>query len=335
MPRIEFIPSNVVTTGESFPKLKLDAKESAKVVVLEIPTYVYVHTLRAPEIGPDGKPVMTKAERKGEEVDVFKMKFVGRHQCLGDLNTLQEGRGVDPGNCPMCDAAVKTSIVDAPQRRFGVHVAKYATKQGTFDVLKGAQFSVQIQLWMFTEGIFNKLVGFQNKWGSLLEHDLELGPCSNKDYQKFDINICPDAEWVKSAKTKTAVKEALEESKCEDVESEIARRKDRKWIDQDLKTVADAWMIANGAPADAAEAKQALTQDISGILGNGKAAPAAAPKAEAPAVETAAAPTPPVVEEAPAPTPPVAAEPDPEPVADDEPHAAPKSLSFDDLINNL
>lgn len=336
MPRIEFIPSNVIDTGNNFPKLKLDAQESARVVVLENPQYVYVHTLRAPEIGPDNKPVMTKAERKGEEVDVFKFKFVGRHQCLGDLNTLQEGRGVDPDNCPMCEASVKTSIVDAPQRRFGVHVAKYATKPGTHDISK--PFSAQIQLWLFTEGIFNKLVGFQKEFGSLLQHDLKLGPCTSKDFQKFDINIANDAEWLKTTKTKEYIKEALDENHAEDVETEIARRKDRKWIDQDLKTVADAWKTANGAPADAAEAKAALTQDISGILGNGKvAAPVVEaveePVAEAPKPRKAAAKAAP----APVEVPEEDAVEEPEDVEEesDEPNTAPKSLSFNELMNNL
>lgn len=329
MPRIQFIPDNIVNQGSTFPRLKLDAKESARIVVLEDPTFVYIHTLRAPEIGPDGKVIMTKVERKGEEVDVIKQKFVGRHQCTGDLNTLQEGRGVDPDNCLMCEASIKTSQVDAPQRRFGVHVAKYATKQGTWDVLKGAQFSAQIQLWMFTEGIFTKLIGFQKEFGSLLQHDLKLGPCENKDYQKFDINIAADAEWLKTAKTKTAIAEAKEENTCEDVETEIAKRKDRKWIEQDLKTVSDMWKIANGVAVDPAEAKAELTQDLANLIGNGK--PAVATKVEAPVEEPEADPEP-VVEEVAAP---VAVESDPVPVADDELKVAPKSLSFDELMGNV
>lgn len=336
MPSIQFIPDNIKETGNDFPRLKLDAQESARIVVVQQePTFVYRHVLRAPEIGTDGKAVWHKVERKGEQVDAIKLGFVANHQCLGDYNTIADGRGIDPDNCPMCERSVKTSVIGAPERRFAAHVAKYATKAGTFDIIK--PFNAQIQLWIFTETIFTKLVGFQKEFGSLLQHDLKLGPCTNKDFQKFDINVAFDAEWLKTAKSKEFIKEAVEENVCPDLEETIARRKDKKYVLQDIKTVEDRWKIANGVDSDPAPAREALTQDVSNLIGNGKPAPAK--KAASKAVIKPAEP----VEEAPEPVAPVE---DDEPTVvatsdadedstESEPVVAPKSLSFDELMNQI
>lgn len=323
MPKISFIPDNKIVTGSTFPRLKLDKDEYARIVVLEDATYVYTHTLRAPEIGTDDRPIMETKEVKGEQVPVFKLGFIGTHQCLGDLNTLREGRGVDPDNCLLCEASVKNSMVDAPRRRFAAHIAKYATKPGTFDITK--PFSVQIQVWTFTEGIFNKLTELQKEFGALLQHDLKLGPCESEKYQKYEINIANDAEWLKTEKNKKYLAEAFEENKSEDLEELIARRKDKKFIEQDLKTVRDRWAVANGTSTS--KSQDDLATDLNGLLGNGK------PKVETKVVEDVPAPAAEKSTEEDAVSH-VAADPDEDP-AEESPKTAPKSFSFDDLMSNL
>lgn len=269
MPRISFTPDNKIETKETYPRLKLKKDESARVVVLEDATYVYIHTLRAPELDDQGKPVMAWVERgrEKEQVLVNKMKFVGRHQCLGDEEVIKAGRGIDPDGCIMCEASTRNSQVGAPERRFGVHVAHYDTKEGTFEV--STPFHAKIKAWTFTEGVFERITGFQTEHGPLLQHDLLLGPCSAETYQKFDINVAGSAAWLSSEDNKKYVAAAFESNKSDDLESLIAKRQDIKWIEQDLKTVRQSWDKANGVETSSSSTS-GTNLDPGSVIGNGK-----------------------------------------------------------------
>lgn len=251
MPRTQFIPQNKAEVQGDFPRLKLDLNEKARIVCIEDPVYVYTHTLRAPKI-VNGVAEKHFMERKdGSRYETFKLDFIGRPQCLGDLGILQD-KGIDPVNCPACAVAQSSDLVDTPQRRFAMHVVKYATRSGTFELSN--PYSVGIVVWSFTDTIFNKLTDFVTEWGPLAKHDLMLGPCTNKDYQKFDIAIAKEAAYLipdpdKSTDRKRLTALAFKENQTKDLESFCGRRVERKWLEEDLEAKVKArWRIANGEP---------------------------------------------------------------------------------------
>jgi hypothetical protein len=150
---IDFDEANVIKKGGGdydFPKLKLTAKgDIARILLLESPTYEWVHTLNHPVI-EDGIPVMqTKQTRRGEDYQVNKMAFVSRPICQGDDGILEE-KGLDPKNCAVCAYAEENpDRMKAPERRFAMHVIKYNTKKNG-DII--TPFGVQVLVWAFGTG---------------------------------------------------------------------------------------------------------------------------------------------------------------------------------------
>lgn len=267
MPRVEFAAANkVARTNFDYPKLKLENGERARIILLEDPIQEYVHTLRKPQI-INGKPQMeTKTRKNGEEYQDYKTDFVGRPLCLGDYSTLQD-KGSDAKNCPMCAQAAKDeSIVQAPQRRYAMHVVRYKTKQGSFEPI--TPFSVETVVWAFTDMVFNLIVDFKTEWDDLRKHDLMLGPCTNAMFQKFEINVGAKAAWLEDDKRKALTIETFKENQIEDLTVACGSKKDRKWIDEDLTKIREAWAQVNGAEADASAAgdSSSLDADLSSLL---------------------------------------------------------------------
>lgn len=280
MPVIDFDPQHKTEKLTDFPRLKLEAGEKARILCIEEqPTYAYVHTLRAPRI-IDGMAQKKQVDRKdGSTYEDYVKDFIGRPLCLGGLGTLAD-KGVDPKNCPVCARSVETSEVDAPQRRFAMHVIKYAVKPNSWD-LRGP-FSCELEIWSFTDQIFNKLTDIKAQWQSLRKHDLLLGPCTNKDFQKFEIMVAPDAAWMLDERIKSTVVDTYRENKVADLEVFCGRRVERRWMEDDLDKIAQRWRIANGTPEyDATQAAErpTLSEGLSGLFDAAPASAAAAPVA--------------------------------------------------------
>jgi hypothetical protein len=241
MPKVTF--SNELKkndTNYNFPKMKLDQGEKARIVCLGDPHFEYQHRLQAPIVDDAGVPVMTTdRDRNGREFPVNEMQFKSTPLCLGEPDVLDD-KGSDPKNCPMCEMARShPDWVKPPVRRWAMNIIKYKTKANNFDLV--SPFSVEAEVWSFTDRIFNKLVDFQNEHGDLKKKDLLLGPCENKMYQKFDIASSSKAEWLSSDDNKARTRETFREQALEDLSIACGSRKPKNFVVQDLEDIEFAW----------------------------------------------------------------------------------------------
>lgn len=283
-------PENRTETASDFPKLMLDKGERARILLIEPePWFAYTHTLRAPVIGADQKPKMeTVTNRDGESRQEMEMEFKGRHLCLGDYEALAD-KGTDADNCPECRASIDSGgAIPPPEQRFAVNVVRYACRPGTFDVQE--PFQVSVLAWTFGEKVKNKLIQKKTEWGDLLRHDLLLGPCEVKQFQKYDIEVGQHAAWLSDATVegqKTVpgprgllVTEAYNKQKAKDLEMLIGRKVTAMQMEEDLAVVLRRWSIAKGSPAQPdtpSAGEMAAAIDIGSLLGEGSVAEAAAP----------------------------------------------------------
>lgn len=269
MPVVDFDQSNKVqTTNFDYPKLKLKNGQRARILLLESPTVEYVHTLRAPQI-VNGIPQMGTEKRKdGTEYQDYKKDFVSRPLCLGDFNVLQ-AKGSDPERCQMCRMAQEhPDWVQAPQRRYAMHVINYKIKAGGFDLV--TPFSVEVVVWSFTDTIFNQIIDFKTEWGDLRQHDLLLGPCTNETFQKFEINVGAKAGWLEDEARKALTVETYKNNQIPDLAIACGSRKESRWVDLDLEKIREGWNViaASGTtPGQVASTSSAsLTDSLSDLL---------------------------------------------------------------------
>jgi hypothetical protein len=268
MGRVEFSNDNKKSTNNyEYPKLKLTQGEKARIVIgLEPPVMEYVHTLRKPEI-VNGVPQMETLKRKnGEEYRAHKKQFVGNPICEGREEVLED-KGLDKERCPMCALAAENSdYTDAPKRRYAMHVMRYRTKGNTSDIQN--PFSVELLVWSFTQTVFNKLVDIRNdiEGGDLRKHDLVLGPCTNANFQQFDITpSLKKAEWMVDKERQVLFAETWKENQIPDLTIAIGARKKADWIKEDVATIKEAWSevkaYENGGAKDTS-----LDTDLSALL---------------------------------------------------------------------
>lgn len=285
MARITFETKNRIASNSlDFPKFKLNKGERARIAVLENPEYGWVHDLRAPKI-TDGRPEYQIVQRKdGTSFEAPVKEWIGRHRCNGDDEMLEKDRGIDPKNCAICALAKEPGqMADAPKRRFAMHVVKYNTVPGTYD-LTDAPFSVNVYVWQFTETMYDKLIGINSIVGSLQKNDLLLGPCTDAQFQKFDVNYALDAIWNSSPEYAEITKATLKSNRAPDLMAYVARASEDRWVQKDIETVREAYRILNGGGAEpklAATQMPQLSQDMGNLIEDTKPAPA--PAAAAPA----------------------------------------------------
>ncbi len=244
MAKMSFKTENRAADGESFPKLKLDQEESARIAIFEEPEVGYVHNLRKPKLvgGVVQYKVVKTKDGEREEMD---FDFVGNPICLGDFNTLQDRR-IDPKNCPACKAAEEAPDMFAPpKRRFAMHVFQYTTN-GTSKPTRNFQGSVKV--WSFTDQKWNEILDLMEEAPDkdITKVDLILGPCENKMFQKFKIISSGQVKWQESDASKTSFEEIIEENRAPDLEKFLGRSTKKEWIEDDLDKVRAAWRVANG-----------------------------------------------------------------------------------------
>lgn len=322
--KITFSSENKQKSNFDFPKLFLDHGERARIVCIETePDVQYVHTLRAPSI-INGEVVMEKVKNKdGSLTDKPKYDFVGKHICFGQPNILMDPAkgGKDPENCPTCAAAQQNDAVGAATRRFAMHVVQYKTQPGSFKIQ--TPFSAELVVWSFTDQRFSTLTDITEEHGDLRAKDLLLGPCENKMYQNFDIQVGGTAEWLASEENKSFVQSLYASNKMEDLTPAIARKISREMAQDDIQKVLlkHAQAFGGGGSADpvgsGVAAAPAAGMDLGALLDN-------TPPQSAPAPEPTPAPEPEPVT--------VPATPEVTPAPAEEPK---QTLNFDALLDGL
>lgn len=312
MPKTSFASENKVQTNDSYPTLKLDYNERALIVAIEQePTVEYVHTLRAPAVGPDGRVIKEVRQNKNkQDYEAVKNEFFGAHLCFGDFDTVDE-KGVDPENCPTCRAAVEGEGIDAPKSRYAMHVLKYALQPGGWNVRE--PFNLDLVAWVFAPGRFNQLVDLATSW-NLREHDLKLGPCENKDFQKYDIQVSPTAEWAKDEARQQLAVETYKRNQCPDLSTLIGRKIDKTKALEDIARVQERIDQAYGRKVSSAAASAFDTASAAAPAAEPQSAPASDPWAGTETSSEAAAAA--SVADTPAPQP-------------------AKAMSFEDIMNDL
>ncbi len=292
MPTIPLKSENRAVKVGQVEKLMLGYGEHARIVMLENPTFRYVHNLRAPRI-EGGKGIqITKAKRnsKGEDGDTYKtweMDFVGRPFCLGDDAVLAVS-GVDPDNCPACKRSVESNQVKAPERRFAVNVIRYHIDSAGRQV---SPFSCACIAWAFNESTFDYLIGLHEEYsnnGGLLGRDLRLGPCKSKEFQNFDIVPGDQQWWAATEENKQRVLQTYQTNKKTEKELETLCGRDvtESWLGEDLGKIADKWRIIDGTGSERPDATAradvpSLTDGLDKLLNTPTAAAVSAEPAAA------------------------------------------------------
>jgi hypothetical protein len=243
VPQVDFSSENKLSRGAdtSFPTLKFAKDERARIICLEPrPWYEWTHRLQMPKL-LNGKAVTsTFTKKNGEEYTNYEFDFIGNPICLGDLGIIEDGRGTDPANCPVCALAEENSDMALPPiRRFAMHIFRYATKPGTFELV--SPFSGGMLVWRYTETTFNKLTDFATEHGQLQRHDLLLGPCTNPAFQQFDINVGSKAEWLMDPVRKQLVIDTYKGNKAESLAAYCGRKAERRWLEDDLRRLRQRW----------------------------------------------------------------------------------------------
>lgn len=280
MPKATFTLDSVKKSGTDFARVKLGQNEIWRVVVIEKePTYAWTHRLQKPRFSPvTGEMLMKTVERRnGEKISLPDLDFVGAPTCLGTLEVLDD-KGVDPAHCPACDAALKSpEQFTQPERRFAVHVLKYATKSGSPQISQ--PFSVETRVWVMSENRFAKVTQVITEWGGdPTSVDLVLGPCNNAGFQNYEVAAGAVCEMRADSERLKRAAETFRENNAGDLEPYCGRVTDRRFIEQDIDDVRAAWKKAQGGAAPA-------PVDTSGTLDSSMldtlAAPAAQPAAPA------------------------------------------------------
>jgi hypothetical protein len=261
VPKVPLTSANKATNNYEFPKLFLEKGERALIVCIEqVPHMEYVHTLRKPQI-IDGV-TQTETDQKGNKQT--KYDFVGRHICVGNEDVIAQ-KGLDAKGCPVCAESVKSDMVKPPERRFARHVIRYKTQMGSFKPQD--PFQVELIVWAFGDKIFNQLVDFAEEWGDLRQHDLKLGPCEVKNFQKFEINVAATAAWLANDEYKQLVTATYKNNQIQDLSVACGRRIGRDLVKEDLEKVLTAYRIASGKPAESLPVEEVSSQlDVSDIL---------------------------------------------------------------------
>lgn len=253
---------------DQFPRLKLaNTGDMARLLVPddENAWMEFVHGLRAPTIGDDGKAVIVpKKKKNGDFYDDYDMGFVGQRICLGDPSIL-ETREIDPDRCPAC-AAAKDGIKDMkPQRRYAVPVIRYKTvKLSDVSKLQNPP-SAEILIWALTQGMYNKLLDVKPEMRDLLEI-----PETGEDGKPLEFHlrvadivvVCEDANFsrlgfkapLRPAHRNARIAELVRElwgdqaNRPSDIQLKQAcgREGDRSYMMIDVDQVRDRWRMAEG-----------------------------------------------------------------------------------------
>lgn len=169
-------------------------------------------------------------------------------------------------------------MAQAPQRRYAMHVIRYKTKAGTFDLI--TPYSIEVVVWAFTDKIFNQIADAANEWGDLRKHDLLLGPCTNETFQQFELSVGAKAAWLEDAARKELTATAFRENQIEDLAIACGSKKEKRWLEEDLGKIREAWSQISGANTSTQDDGGSLDEDLNNLLGVTTPATTSAPAAK-------------------------------------------------------
>lgn len=273
MPKIGFDSANVRNSGTSFPTLKLAQGEVARVVLAERqPTFEWTHRLSKPKLSPVTGKLITKdiQLKDGTKRTVPDDEFVGNPICLGDSAILAD-RGADPDHCPICKAALDyPDWFQAPERRFAVHVLKYATKSGSAQVTQ--PLSLTSLVWKMSENRYAKVVGvieeFAPSDGEGLiptKVDMALGPCTNGNFQNYDINGTPKCIVAENEENWKRAQETFDNNNAGDLSRYCGRPAEMRYVKNDVDEIISRWLKSQEAESGGNSA-QYSAPDLSDTL---------------------------------------------------------------------
>lgn len=305
MPSTTFTTGNVRSSGgggvDKTLRLKLATDEVVRLVCTEPgPAFAWVHNLRKPRFGIDGKPKMVtiKNEKTGESRVDHDMEFISNPICHGDPDILEE-KGYDPGNCLACQAAEDTDYVTKPQRRFAIGVLVYSTKNLGSSAL-ASPFTVAYKVWGLTEKRFAEIVSVFSEFevdGVFPDprtKDLILGPCTNAGFQNYAIKAATECAMFTSESNVKFCREVYENNMVPDLAAYCGFKKDRRYLSEDLEDMSTAWEKVRSGGRPMAVPDVSVTELDSSILDTPApvaAQPASVPeKTEVPAAPQQAAP---------------------------------------------
>lgn len=258
MAKLSFNSENVAKAADNFPRLKLDQEETARIAIYDDPDFGFVHNLRQPKM--INGVAQYKSGRDGKEELDF--DFVSNPICMGDMSVLLD-RGIDPKNCPACEAAsLEPDMFQKPKRRFAMHVFQYNTN-GTSKPTKNFQGTVKV--WSFTDQKFAEIADLAEEapGKSIKNVDLILGPCENKMFQKFKIIASTQVKWQESDATQETFAEIIEENKAEDLDYFLGRPvKKKEYLLDDLDKVRTGWRKLRG------NANETASDNLAGVERN-------------------------------------------------------------------
>lgn len=288
MPKITFDTSNVRSSGTSFPTLKLTQNETARIVLAEDgPVYEWVHRLNKPKLSPVTGKLVTKEiviQRTQEKKTVPDEEFVGTPVCFGSDDILSD-RGSDPDNCVVCKAAQDyPEYFSAPERKFAVHVLKYATKSGSSKVSE--PLSLTTLVWRLSEKRYAKVASIVEEFGGdPLTTDLILGPCINAGFQNYELAGSPVCAIATSEENLNRARQTYEGNNAGDLSPYCGRKSDPRYVKQDVDEILGRWRKVQQAE-ESGVSEEPAAPDFAGTLAESGSAliegPAGSKAAEVP-----------------------------------------------------
>jgi hypothetical protein len=288
--------------GDTFPRLKFrDKGEKGRIAFYEKPWKEWVHQLRAPIIGEDGRPKKEKREsRWGKAYEVFDTEFVSNPICLGGIGML-DVKGVDPDNCPVCAAAMSASGEAnlKPRQRFAANVVRYFTKPGSYDVR--IPFGCTVEVWAFSDNMYDDLLDLQKELPdqNIQLHDVLL-ECEIVEFQRVKMGTRLVPGWQEFPEGTGIIQQLLAEpgNTATDVQLREAcgRDRDKAYMQEDTDLVLRRWKqiaeIGSTATAPAGDTAslgggaQNLQAGIDNLMQGGTAVVQSDQQAPAAAVES-------------------------------------------------
>lgn len=233
--------------GDTFPRLKFREKgEKGRVAFYEKPWKEWVHQLRAPVIGEDGRPQKEKREsRWGKPYEVFETEFVSNPICLGGIGVL-DVKGVDPDSCPVCAAAMSASGEAnlKPRQRFAANIVRYFTKPGSYDLR--IPFGCTVEVWAFSDNMYDDLLDLQKELPdqNIQLHDVLL-ECEVVEFQRVKMGTRLVPGWQEHQEGVSIIQQLLAEPGNTATDAQLreacGRDRDKAYMQEDADLVLRRW----------------------------------------------------------------------------------------------
>lgn len=175
--------------------------------------------------------------------------------CHGDYQTLLD-TGSD-GKCRFCKAAENSKAIKPARRRFVTWLVLYRTNKAGVPI--GPPVSFEIIPWLFGDDKFNDLVNKKEQWGDLRLRDI-LVECLGKQYQKFRMDVLPEALWLSKDNLKAQVV-----AEYKNIVHKYGQDM-RRLLGRDVTKLEDIDKVINDAVGSATTVPQYANTDINSIL---------------------------------------------------------------------